>query len=77
MISDLEEVSEKELNKKIVDFPRKTSHEKVIVFDLDETLAHSTVNDTEDEKRNSQVQIPIFLGDGTRRFVGVNFRKGA
>jgi predicted HAD superfamily phosphohydrolase YqeG len=53
MIAELDDVSEEELKSKIIDFPRKTTHEKVIVFDLDETLAHSTVNDTEEEKQNS------------------------
>lgn len=34
-----------QIQEKKVRLERKTAHEKIIVFDLDETLAHSTVHD--------------------------------
>lgn len=50
MISTFDDVTKEELQEKQVPFIRKTTHQKVLVFDLDETLAHTTVNDTQEEQ---------------------------
>lgn len=49
MIASLDDASEEEIAAKMVPLAKKTQHQKVIVFDLDETLAHTTVNGTAEE----------------------------
>lgn len=53
IISSIQKTEESELESKYVHLDRKTSNSKLIIFDLDETLAHATHWDNKEEQEKS------------------------
>ena len=66
---------EEELSAKKPKLKWKTDKRKMIVFDLDETLAHCTINDPAPKRKASQVVLDI-RARGRLISAGFNIRKG-
>lgn len=56
---EIPESYEEEVKFKKITLKKKTDKEKLIVFDLDETLTHCTLNDDEEHRDNSDILITI------------------
>ena len=56
---EIPESYEEEVNFKKITLKKKTQKEKLIIFDLDETLTHCTLNDSPDQWENSEIIISI------------------
>ena len=74
IIQSLKPVDVSEIQSKMVTLERKTSHEKLMVFDLDETLAHCTFKDDQKTKDESDVQLIVPAKSGKELKVGFNLR---
>jgi len=56
MIKGLSNPDEEELNKRKVKLNRKSGHDKVIIFDLDETLFHCNIKD---KTKRSDIMVDV------------------
>ena len=76
MIKDMEEPEADVIERKKVYMLPRTEFKKVIIFDLDETLAHCTYSDEEEAKKRSQVFLEVPKRTGGYSRAGFNLRKG-
>ena len=71
---EIPESYEEEVNFKKITLKKKTQKEKLIIFDLDETLTHCTLNDSPDQWENSEIIITI---PGKKQKAPINIWKSA